>query len=67
MQKLQKKIQGKITTIDGLRVDEKDGWFLIRASGTEPIIRLTAEYKNKEKLDKRTDELRKIIVSEIDE
>ncbi|HLD59635.1 MAG TPA: phosphoglucosamine mutase [Candidatus Bilamarchaeaceae archaeon] len=63
----QKKIQGKITTIDGLRVDEKDGWFLIRASGTEPIIRLTAEYKNKEKLDKRTDELKKIIVSEIDE
>jgi phosphoglucosamine mutase len=54
-------IDGKITTIDGLRVDEEDGWFLIRASGTEPIIRLTAEYKDKKKLEKRTAELIKTI------
>ena len=32
-----------ITTIDGIRVDLKDGWFLIRPSGTEPVVRITAE------------------------
>jgi phosphoglucosamine mutase len=32
-----------VTEIDGIRVDTEDGWFLIRASGTEPLIRLTAE------------------------
>ncbi len=32
-------------TSDGLRFDMSDGWLLIRASGTEPIIRLTCEAK----------------------
>jgi phosphoglucosamine mutase len=46
---------------DGLRIDEKDGWFLIRASGTEPIVRLTMEYKGREKLLKRKKEIESII------
>ena len=54
-------INGTRTEDDGLRVDEKDGWFLIRASGTEPIIRLTMEYKNKKKLEERASELRRMI------
>jgi phosphoglucosamine mutase len=33
----------EIDTIDGLRVDTGDGWFLIRPSGTEPLVRVTAE------------------------
>ncbi|SFS96614.1 phosphoglucosamine mutase [Halostagnicola kamekurae] len=28
---------------DGVRVETDDGWFLIRASGTQPIVRVTAE------------------------
>jgi phosphomannomutase len=36
-----------------VRVDEGDGWFLIRASGTEPVVRLTMEYKTKERLGMR--------------
>jgi len=32
-----------VNTLDGLRVDTEDGWFLVRASGTEPLIRVTAE------------------------
>lgn len=28
---------------DGLRFEEEDGWYLVRASGTEPVIRVTAE------------------------
>ena len=31
------------TTLDGVRVDSDDGWFLIRASGTQPLVRVTAE------------------------
>jgi phosphomannomutase len=33
----------QVNTMDGIRVDFKDGWVLIRASNTSPIIRLTAE------------------------
>jgi phosphoglucosamine mutase len=46
-------IDGKLETGDGVRVDEGDGWFLIRASGTEPVVRLTMEYKTKERLGMR--------------
>lgn len=28
---------------DGLRIEAEDGWYLIRASGTEPKVRVTAE------------------------
>ncbi len=33
----------EINTIDGLRFEFGDSWMLIRASGTEPVIRVTAE------------------------
>jgi len=29
--------------IDGLRLESEDSWLLVRPSGTEPIIRLSAE------------------------
>jgi phosphomannomutase/phosphoglucomutase len=32
-----------VNIMDGVRVDFKEGWVLIRASNTSPIIRLTAE------------------------
>lgn len=32
-----------VTGLDGVRVDRDDGWFLLRASGTEPVVRVTAE------------------------
>jgi phosphoglucosamine mutase len=31
------------STVDGIRLSLKNGWLLIRASGTEPLIRLTVE------------------------
>jgi len=37
---------GQLTTINGLRLAFSDGWLLIRPSGTEPKIRITAEAKN---------------------
>jgi phosphomannomutase len=41
-QKLSKEYK-QVNTMDGIRVDFKDGWVLIRASNTSPIIRLTTE------------------------
>ncbi len=31
------------STVDGSRLSLKNGWLLVRASGTEPLIRLTVE------------------------
>ena len=39
----------KITTIDGLKIDFKDGWVHFRKSNTEPIIRIYAESEGEEK------------------
>ncbi len=35
--------------IDGARIDYDDGWLLVRPSGTEPIVRIFAEGKTKER------------------
>jgi phosphoglucosamine mutase len=35
-----------VSNIDGIRLSFGDGWLLVRASGTEPKIRLTAEAKS---------------------
>jgi phosphomannomutase len=32
-----------VSTIDGVRLDWADGWLLLRASNTEPLVRLIAE------------------------
>jgi phosphomannomutase / phosphoglucomutase len=47
MRRLRKKLGSKVTnTMDGVRVDlEGQGWFLVRASGTEPLIRIYFEGK----------------------
>ncbi|MCK4497304.1 MAG: phosphoglucosamine mutase, partial [Candidatus Aenigmarchaeota archaeon] len=37
-----------INTLDGVRIDLEDGWALIRASNTSPMIRLTIEGENEE-------------------
>ncbi|MFC1988304.1 phosphoglucosamine mutase [Chloroflexota bacterium] len=35
-----------LDNIDGTKINFKDGWILVRASGTEPKIRITAEAKS---------------------
>jgi len=53
MQKVERKLEteknGQLTTIDGIRLAFSDGWLMIRPSGTEPKIRITAEAKDKKR------------------
>jgi phosphomannomutase len=51
----------KTIEIDGIRGYTKDGWFIIRASNTGPIIELRAESKTPEGLER----LKKFIKSEL--
>lgn len=41
-----------VTTLDGVRVSDSEGWFLIRASGTQPLVRITAEARDPETADR---------------
>ncbi|MFC7176528.1 phosphoglucosamine mutase [Halosegnis marinus] len=38
-----------VTTLDGVRVGVDGGWFLLRASGTQPLVRVTAEAREEER------------------
>ncbi len=52
MDNLIKNLKGlDFTDVDGVRLEEDYGWVLIRPSGTEDYIRVTAEAKTREKLD----------------
>jgi len=59
--------QGKISRLDGLRIEFSDWWFIIRASQTEPLIRLIVEAKTQSLLRQKVAELKKIILDFKDE
>lgn len=54
---------GEQERIDGLSVAFDDFWFNIRPSNTEPLLRLNVEARSKEILNKKTEEIVKIIRS----
>ncbi len=52
----------KVDTIDGVKIwSQDDGWFLIRSSGTEPIIRVFTEAKTEKNAKKLLEEGVKIV------
>jgi len=51
----------KAITIDGVKIIGKDFWFLVRKSGTEPIIRIMAEAKDENVANNLVNELKKIV------
>lgn len=51
-----------INDIDGIKIDFKDSWLHLRASNTEPIIRIYAEAKSLEIAKEKVEEVKKIIL-----
>ena len=51
----------RLITVDGYRAEFDDGWYLMRLSGTEPKLRLSAEARSKEELDRLMDQARTIV------
>jgi phosphoglucosamine mutase len=49
-QKVEERLAEEMCTVDGYRVDLGHGWLLVRLSGTEPKVRLTAEARNQKDL-----------------
>lgn len=47
-----REFRGEVKEGDGVRVDFSGGWLLVRASGTEPIVRITCEHRNRNELEK---------------
>lgn len=53
---------GKVSRLDGVRVDFKDWWFLVRPSNTEPVLRVSIEAKTKKLLEARKRELMALMI-----
>jgi phosphomannomutase/phosphoglucomutase len=51
----------KIDETDGVKLYVKDGWILMRPSGTEPIFRVYAESKDKHKAEQLASNYKKIV------
>jgi phosphomannomutase/phosphoglucomutase len=54
---------GKVvdTDHDGLKIAGKDFWFIVRKSGTEPVLRISVEAKKKEVLESTLEDLKKLV------
>ncbi len=52
---------GEVDDRDGVRVGFDDGWLLIRPSGTEPLVRLTAEARDEGRADELVESARTLV------
>ena len=48
--------------VDGVRLDLGDGWTLIRASGTEPVIRITVEARDRRSVEELMERSRRFVL-----
>ncbi len=50
----------RMVTIDGVKVIGDGWWFLVRPSGTEPVLRIMVEARSPEEAERLADELRRL-------
>ncbi len=50
-----------VSRLDGITIEHDDWWFNVRASNTEPLLRLNLEAKTKEVMEQKRDEVLKVI------
>lgn len=60
----EKYADGKLTEIDGIKVEYPTWWFNVRGSNTEPLLRLTLEAETAEEMEAKKTELLGIIRNE---
>jgi len=53
--------KGKVSWLDGVKVEFDDWWFNVRASNTEPLLRLNLEAKSKELMERKKEEVLNIV------
>ncbi len=58
------KMRFHILDIDGVKAQDEDGWVLLRPSNTEPLMRIFAEGKTKEKLARLLELAKKMLKQE---
>lgn len=64
LEKLEEKYKdGKISHLDGLTIEYSDWWFNLRASNTEPVMRLNLEAEKEELMEEKTKEVSRLIQS----
>ncbi len=56
----------KLNLMDGVRVDQQEGWALVRPSNTQPLIRVTVEAKTEAKLKELKDEMFRLLKEEME-
>jgi phosphomannomutase len=49
--------RGEVNTVDGIRVDLPEGWFLLRTSNTQPVVVLRVEGRDEAALAGLQDEV----------
>jgi len=54
-----------INTLDGVKVNFEDGWFLIRASNTLPQIKLVAEARSEKRLEEILDFAKRVLIKRL--
>ncbi len=54
---------GRVTELDGLSIDFDDWWFNVRASNTEPLVRLNLEASTREDMERHRDDVLALIRS----
>ena len=56
-----------VDTTDGLRVQTDDGWFLVRPSGTEPLIRVTVECRSENAVASLFDDVTELVETVVEQ
>ena len=51
-------MKARLTLVDGIRVDTDESWAIVRASGTENVMRIFAEAKTRKKSESLMEDLR---------
>ena len=54
---------GKVSKLDGIKIEFADWWFNVRPSNTEPLLRLNLEARSEDIKQKKLNELSEIIKS----